>query len=731
MGENTAIVNDTLPQEHAPDQTLKPPPTNGIGYELAPDRDGNATVETSPSQAQNVVEDARKRELKAQSERQKLLDPVQITQQPDPSSVVPEVRRCDWENFINRFLKDEPIYAIEALVTGDQLGKEMIEEAQRRKDSGYFQAADYEAQSRVTRLHTNTTWVQRVRIQSPRLLEVLSRVTGYAWATNSYTFLHPFQYLIHHHEALKQELDRLASLEATADASQYSSEQRSSAVHHLRCYIDFVETDILPRYQLLRGGVQHGSLRVRFHELWYLFKPGDLIYMPEKTIKRYIIEHMEKDVLWSANSSDESVMRQRVWRLWDLNISPADPASPVDAKADNGSFSAFAYYLDFDGSSYSPVAWVFSIQYFEGEKDVRDLEFYPLQYARGASELLKEQIKIGGLFTKCRQEWHMTYSGWTLTTHPMGWPIIDGNSFNVQRQIRPEYIEGEVIVDFSEAYNAEPLFKEKFADQESWIYSITPSSAATGMDLLVVWSDSSRSSIVSGLHEIIITQDIEGIEYEDRIKKDKYMRPDRDLNIVPEGDDLALLPRRLYVYSLRGSKFVAVDVQHLKSLSWREDGFSQLQLQEDHKLVIQSSVRSYLKRRPVERRIEKAKSGMLYTQDFIRGKGRGLLIMLHGEPGTGKTATAEVVAQTYRRPLLSISCGRWDHPRMLEQGLEMVFRLANLWDCILLLDEADVFLTARTSTDDVSRNSLVSSKYHTYPETALMQSHADPVLESS
>lgn len=640
------------------------------------------------------------------------------------------MRRCDWENFINRFSNDGPIYAIEALVTGDQLGKEMIEEAQRRKDSGYFQAADYEAQSRVTRLHTNTVWVQRVRIQSPRLLEVLRQVTGYAWATNSYTFLHPFQYLIQHHEALKQELDRLASLEATADVSQYSSEQRSSAVHHLRCYIDFVETDILPRYQLLRGGVQHGSLRVRFHELWYLFKSSDLIYMPEKTIKRYTIAHVDKDVLWSFNTSDESTMRQRVWRLWNLDISPTDPASPVNPHADNGSFFAFGYYLDFDGSSYSPVAWNFSIPYFEGEKGVRDLEFYPLQYARGASELLKEQIKIGELFTRCRQEWHMMYSGWTFTTHPVGSPIIDVR-FDVKRQILPEYVEGEVIVDFFEAYNAEPLFKETFADQESWTYSVTPSRAVPGLDLLVVWSDSSRSSIVSGLHEIIITQDIEHIEYEDCIKKDKYMRPDRDLNIVPEGDDLALLPRRVYVYSLRDSKFVAVDVQHLKSLHWRDDGFSQLQLQEDHKLVIQSSVRSYLKRRPVERRIEKAKSGMLYTQDFIRGKGRGLLIMLHGEPGTGKTATAEAVAQTYRRPLLSISCGCWDHPRMLEQGLEEVFRLANLWDCILLLDEADVFLTARASTDNVSRNSLVSSKYHTYPETSSMQSHADPVLESS
>jgi len=34
------------------------------------------------------------------------------------------------------------------------------------------------------------------------------------------------------------------------------------------------------------------------------------------------------------------------------------------------------------------------------------------------------------------------------------------------------------------------------------------------------------------------------------------------------------------------------------------------------------------------------------TQDFIRGKGSGLFILLHGVPGVGKTATAEAIALT-------------------------------------------------------------------------------------
>ena len=45
-----------------------------------------------------------------------------------------------------------------------------------------------------------------------------------------------------------------------------------------------------------------------------------------------------------------------------------------------------------------------------------------------------------------------------------------------------------------------------------------------------------------------------------------------------------------------------------------------------------------------------------------------------------------------------------------EKKLEVIFRLADLWDCILLLDEADVLLSARTPTDNFERNGLVSGK---------------------
>ena len=46
---------------------------------------------------------------------------------------------------------------------------------------------------------------------------------------------------------------------------------------------------------------------------------------------------------------------------------------------------------------------------------------------------------------------------------------------------------------------------------------------------------------------------------------------------------------------------------------------------------------------------------------------------------------------------------------MVQKTLEENFQLAQAWDCILLLDEADVFLTSRDKSS-LERNSLVSGK---------------------
>ncbi|KAK2841626.1 hypothetical protein FQN49_006069 [Arthroderma sp. PD_2] len=646
-----------------------------------PPQSGTNEMEPNKSDTSDVV---------SQGERQKLRATVPDTVRPAASAIIPAVRKCSWESFVNRFSETEPVYAIESLVTGDQLGKEMLEEAGRRKVSGYFQAAEYETQGKVCRVFTHASWIHRIRIQSPTLLDTFSRVTGYAWGSQSYTFMRPFQYLHHFHDRFEGELQRLEEEQRRTTHLRPQGEE-PPAVSHLRAYIRFANEELRPDYHRFHG--QKGSTRVRFNDLWYLFKPGELIYIPDRTLERFLSNNVASGIQWISNASHQSSMRQKIWRLREVIIPYADPSALVNNDVERNSFEGCVYYLDYDGSAYRPVCSTFEISWFESEKDIRDLDFYPVRYAPNADELLDQHKKVGDIVTKCISRRHMSYNGWSLITDPVGMPITEWEwpFAMIKRQARPRHIDGEVIVDFNEAFNSDPRLKNRFEEHNLWENMNGLSKTVSGPDLLATWSDRQRSKVVSVSREIIITgDDVEEALRSSYMKRDRYLDPHKDPNHTPCGDDLALLPRRVFVYSLTEGMFAPVDVRYMKAIDHSNDEFDRLQLPDGLKRMIRSAVRSHLRRKSIERVIEcDPERGQLVTQDFICGKGRGLTMMLHGEPGIGKTATAEAVAQTFKRPLFSISCGSLDGTWIAEKRLEEIFRLADMWDCILLLGTGD------------------------------------------
>lgn len=85
-------------------------------------------------------------------------------------------------------------------------------------------------------------------------------------------------------------------------------------------------------------------------------------------------------------------------------------------------------------------------------------------------------------------------------------------------------------------------------------------------------------------------------------------------------------------------------------------------------------------------------------------------VISKGVPGVGKTATAEMIAQFHGKPLFKIACGDLGMtPSGVESSLRGIFRLAGLWDCILLLDEVDTFFSQRSKGDAaMNKNALVS-----------------------
>ncbi|KAK2762446.1 AAA family ATPase [Colletotrichum kahawae] len=121
----------------------------------------------------------------------------------------------------------------------------------------------------------------------------------------------------------------------------------------------------------------------------------------------------------------------------------------------------------------------------------------------------------------------------------------------------------------------------------------------------------------------------------------------------------------------------------LRSRKW--DAFKSLELPDGHRELVQSLVTQHFRNRQ-----------STFTRDaqtdLVQGKGKGLIMLLHGAPGVGKTTTAGDLGTTAKE---------------VQEDLEKSFALASRWDCILLLDEADVFLAAR-SKNDFTRNGLVA-----------------------
>lgn len=184
----------------------------------------------------------------------------------------------------------------------------------------------------------------------------------------------------------------------------------------------------------------------------------------------------------------------------------------------------------------------------------------------------------------------------------------------------------------------------------------------------------------------------------------RYMNTMQKAGRVASTEVIALwehVPDSLALYcwpALVGFSFTAkawghVLVDGLMEICFQDHAFDQLVLANDRKQTIEALVRFG--------------SDPSAAPDVIEGKCGGSIFLLHGPPGVGKTLTAEAIAEVLHRPLYYVTMGEMGMtPEDMEKRLGDVLELCAGWNALTLLDEADVFLEQRTSSDLV-RNAMV------------------------
>lgn len=172
-------------------------------------------------------------------------------------------------------------------------------------------------------------------------------------------------------------------------------------------------------------------------------------------------------------------------------------------------------------------------------------------------------------------------------------------------------------------------------------------------------------------------------------------------------------------------------VDLIEDVKWNEDAFESLVLPSNHKRLMLSFVDSQIRNKGLFDDVIEGKGKLRMILEpiyhLLHVTGQGIVILLEGSPGVGKTLTAEArkpvppsfklphpntpttaVADRLRKPLYAMSIAELGNtPNDLEARLMMILEMAVRWDAVVLLDESDVFLEKR-SADNLHRNGVVA-----------------------
>ncbi|KAH9808825.1 P-loop containing nucleoside triphosphate hydrolase protein [Teratosphaeria destructans] len=312
-------------------------------------------------------------------------------------------------------------------------------------------------------------------------------------------------------------------------------------------------------------------------------------------------------------------------------------------------------YTDFDGEDFGTRTTSRLLPSFGGAKKINDLTAYPISWHQDPHGTKKQLLERGRRWEAFAGMHFNIYNGVALEHTPRG--------------ISRYSVEGRVAVDTKTYHRLNADFA-----------------------FIVTAFESNESKANKRRRILNDDSDDEGDGNEETLD----LVPQTQLKFDPLDDNACILANAtVRGFSFAEKKWCDFFVDKLSSPDWNAKCFEQLVLPSAQKDLVRALVATHTKQR----------DGF---DDIVKGKGKGLIMVLHGPPGVGKTSTAETVAEYCQRPLYMVSSGDLGtDTSTLDARLSRILDMASTWKAVLLIDEADVFLERR-SLHDMERNSLVS-----------------------
>lgn len=227
------------------------------------------------------------------------------------------------------------------------------------------------------------------------------------------------------------------------DDQSERSEKLIFRIQHLQLLKNFIQNDLRTLLDL-NAKATNGTLeKIAFENLWYLFRPGDILYSNNRG-------HDQLPRAYSVTGGQKRKRGRRKPNDTKYLFSSDDEAEEPMGKTVSGTWSTLvidSYTMAFDGNQIGPVNGHLRIKNFSGEREITELAVYPPRFHKQRENLVSQLVERGRKY--CFSYGHKSYNG--LTCPPGDDKLL-------------EEVNGDVFVDFKDYYRtiSKPSFENRW-----------------------------------------------------------------------------------------------------------------------------------------------------------------------------------------------------------------------------------------------------------------------------